>query len=264
LRPAFTETSRQECPRCHGLGNIRSVESTAIHIYRRLVEDALSGKFQALTFQTPVEVAFFLLNSKRAQITALEQENQIEITIQGVAEMQTPDFKRIRQERNNRDHKSGRPQAEEIKEETIADPLLIDPDEDGDDDAEEEENTTPTSSGSLEESNGETPAPRRRRRRRRRRRPAAANGGESTPTSVDSPSSEGETVSSSGGEESEDDAPNGGDEAPPEEGEAGDRPVRPRRPRRRRRRPARPAGQESTGEGGGEEHPPAPPPAGEE
>ncbi|MBF0368152.1 MAG: Rne/Rng family ribonuclease [Magnetococcales bacterium] len=96
LKPTFSETNRQECPRCQGLGTIRSVDSSAIHIFRLIEEEAGSGKQGQIYFRTPQDVANFLLNRKRNQLVQLEETFKVEIIIQGDANLETPLFKRDR------------------------------------------------------------------------------------------------------------------------------------------------------------------------
>jgi ribonuclease E len=72
LRPALAETSYITCPRCTGTGHIRSTESAALHILRILEEEAMKENTGALHCQVPVDVATFLLNEKRVDISRIE------------------------------------------------------------------------------------------------------------------------------------------------------------------------------------------------
>ncbi|MBF0214906.1 MAG: Rne/Rng family ribonuclease [Magnetococcales bacterium] len=99
MKPTFSETNRMECPRCKGLGTIRSVESTAIHLFRMLEEDVSKNRYTRIVYRTSWDVANYLLNHKRAQLTSLEVESQIPLLIQGDESLQTPEYRVERIER---------------------------------------------------------------------------------------------------------------------------------------------------------------------
>src|SRR6202162_5706733 len=72
LRPSLGEGSTITCPRCNGIGHIRGIESTALHILRIIQEEAMKENTAAIHAQVPVDVATFLLNEKRTDIHAIE------------------------------------------------------------------------------------------------------------------------------------------------------------------------------------------------
>ncbi|MET0917246.1 MAG: Rne/Rng family ribonuclease, partial [Burkholderiales bacterium] len=53
LQPSLGETSHLPCPRCQGTGQIRSIESTALHILRILQEEAMKENTAAVHAQVP-------------------------------------------------------------------------------------------------------------------------------------------------------------------------------------------------------------------
>ena len=67
LRPSLEETAHQQCPRCNGIGFIRGIESTALHILRIMQEEAMKENSAAVHVQVPVDVATYLLNEKRGR-----------------------------------------------------------------------------------------------------------------------------------------------------------------------------------------------------
>jgi ribonuclease E len=72
LRPSLGEGSTITCPRCNGIGHIRGIESTALHILRIIQEEAMKENTAAVHAQVPVDVATFLLNEKRTDIHSVE------------------------------------------------------------------------------------------------------------------------------------------------------------------------------------------------
>lgn len=92
LRPSLGETNHIPCPRCHGTGHIRGIESTALHILRITQEEAMKDNSAVIQVQLPVEAATFLLNEKRADIHKIEQRMGIEVVLIPNVHMETPNY----------------------------------------------------------------------------------------------------------------------------------------------------------------------------
>jgi ribonuclease E len=93
LRPALNEGSHLPCPRCAGTGVIRDIESTALHVLRQIQDESMKENSAAIYCQVPVEVATYLLNEKRAEITKLEARSKVEIVIIPNKNLDTPHYK---------------------------------------------------------------------------------------------------------------------------------------------------------------------------
>jgi ribonuclease E len=98
LRPSLGESSHLVCPRCTGIGSIRSVESMALAILRLIGEEARKDKTASVIAQVPVEVATYLINEKREWLRTLEDKSEIELMIVPNPHIQTPEYslKRVR------------------------------------------------------------------------------------------------------------------------------------------------------------------------
>ncbi len=92
LRPSLEETTGLVCPRCNGTGVIRDVRSLALSIMRVIEEEVLKDRSVEIQAQVPVTVAAFLLNEKRAAITALEARSGVRIIILPNPHMETPHY----------------------------------------------------------------------------------------------------------------------------------------------------------------------------
>ena len=90
LRPALNEGSHITCPRCNGTGVIRDAESSALHVLRLLQEEAMKENTAAVHAQVPVEVATFLLNEKRADITKMEARLKVNLVLIPNKHLETP------------------------------------------------------------------------------------------------------------------------------------------------------------------------------
>ncbi len=93
LRPSLAEGSHTACPRCNGVGSIRDVNSTALHILRLVQEEAMKDGTAALHVQVPVDVATFLLNEKRADLASLETKLNVSVILIPNRHIETPNYK---------------------------------------------------------------------------------------------------------------------------------------------------------------------------
>jgi len=98
LRPSLGESSYLTCPRCSGIGTIRSVESLALAILRIIGEEARKERTAKVIAQLPVEVATYLLNEKRDWVQNLESDNEMQVVLVANPALETPhyDVRRVR------------------------------------------------------------------------------------------------------------------------------------------------------------------------
>lgn len=92
LRPSIDESTQIVCPRCSGVGVIRGVSSLGLSILRLLEEESMKENTRRVTVQLPVDVATFLLNEKRQQITKIEDRHSMHVLIVPNEHLQTPQY----------------------------------------------------------------------------------------------------------------------------------------------------------------------------
>jgi ribonuclease E len=92
LRPSLGESSYLVCPRCSGIGNIRSVESLALAILRIIGEEARKERTAKVIAQLPVEVATYLLNEKRDWVQGLESRHDTQVILVANPALETPHY----------------------------------------------------------------------------------------------------------------------------------------------------------------------------
>jgi len=92
LRPSLGESTHIVCPRCEGLGDIRSVESLSLAVLRLIGEEARKDRTAKVIAQLPVDVATFLINEKRDWLRSLEERNHAEIVLVPNEHLQTPNY----------------------------------------------------------------------------------------------------------------------------------------------------------------------------
>lgn len=93
LKPMLSEGASIPCPRCGGSGHIRDTESSALQILRIIQEESLKDSTAAVLVQVPVEVASFLLNEKRTEITKIELKQRISVLLVPNKSLDTPNYK---------------------------------------------------------------------------------------------------------------------------------------------------------------------------
>jgi ribonuclease E len=98
LRPSLGESSHIVCPRCVGIGSIRSVESMALAVLRLIGEELRKDRTARVIAQVPVAVATYLINEKRDWLRTLEDKSSAELIIVPNENIQTPEYsiKRVR------------------------------------------------------------------------------------------------------------------------------------------------------------------------
>jgi len=98
LRPSLGESSHIVCPRCVGIGSIRSVESMALAVLRLIGEELRKDRTSRVIAQVPVSVATYLINEKREWLRTLEDKSEAELIIVPNENIQTPEYsiKRVR------------------------------------------------------------------------------------------------------------------------------------------------------------------------
>jgi ribonuclease E len=72
-----------ECPHCEGRGKVKSVEAMALSFLRKVHGAAAKGTIAEVHGGLPLEVAYYLLNRKKRELTQIENDYEIEVTVKG-------------------------------------------------------------------------------------------------------------------------------------------------------------------------------------
>lgn len=97
LSPSLGESSHHVCPRCSGTGTIRDNESLSLSILRLIEEEALKENTQEVHAIVPVPVASYLLNEKRAAVSAIEaRQGGVRCVVVPNDQMETPHYSVLR------------------------------------------------------------------------------------------------------------------------------------------------------------------------
>ncbi|KKW68571.1 ribonuclease E [Lampropedia cohaerens] len=93
LKPALSEGASIPCPRCGGTGHVRDIESSALQILRVVQEESMKDNTAAVHCQVPVEVASYLLNEKRTEVTKIEIQQRVNVQIVANKTLETPNYR---------------------------------------------------------------------------------------------------------------------------------------------------------------------------
>ncbi|HEY2893238.1 MAG TPA: Rne/Rng family ribonuclease [Pirellulales bacterium] len=83
IRPSLKRSVYKDCPGCSGSGVVKTAESMAIEVVRLLILATQHEDVARLTVTVADEVATYLNNKKRRELSRLEDENSISVQIFG-------------------------------------------------------------------------------------------------------------------------------------------------------------------------------------
>ncbi|MDR0726747.1 MAG: Rne/Rng family ribonuclease, partial [Rickettsiales bacterium] len=83
LRSSFMESSYVQCPHCLGAGIVPSIQTASIIMFRHLQEKLLAKSAQKIIMTVPTDVAIYLLNHKKSELSDMEFKFETEIVIVG-------------------------------------------------------------------------------------------------------------------------------------------------------------------------------------
>ena len=100
LRPSLSDSSHEVCPRCQGIGSIRTVESMALALLRLIGEEARKDRTAKVVAEVPVEVATYLINEKREWLRTLEDKSDVDLVVVPNLNIETPEYsiRRVRED----------------------------------------------------------------------------------------------------------------------------------------------------------------------
>jgi ribonuclease E len=81
IRPSIKRSVYKECPSCGGSGVVKSAESMAIEVVRKLLMCAHAGQVARITVTVEEDVAAYINNKKRRDLVQLEQDNNLEVQV---------------------------------------------------------------------------------------------------------------------------------------------------------------------------------------
>ncbi len=197
LRPSFVETHFQTCPACRGLGLVRSLSSSALHVLRAIEEEGIRRRASEIAVYVPAEIALYILNQKRDALADIEARYRLRVLVDRDDALVPPDFRLERLRDRDEDEEAAEPvidTAARLMAETDA-AMASEAAEAEAEAAEEDEAPAPAPAAALRAADpAPESGPRGRRSRRSRNgrpereaRPAAARAEEPKPSALAEP-----------------------------------------------------------------------------
>jgi ribonuclease E len=84
IRPSLKRSVYQDCPHCSGTGQVKTCESMSIEVMRLLQLAAHREAVSRVDIRVAEDVANYLLNKKRKEVSTLEGQGEIQVQITGV------------------------------------------------------------------------------------------------------------------------------------------------------------------------------------
>jgi ribonuclease E len=84
IRPSLKRSVYQDCPHCHGTSQVKTTESMSIDVMRMIQLAAHRENIHRIHIRVQEDVANYLLNRKRKEISRLEEGGELQVTINGV------------------------------------------------------------------------------------------------------------------------------------------------------------------------------------
>ena len=81
IRPSLKRSVYKECPGCSGSGLVKSAESMALEVIRKLIMCAHHERIARISVTVEEEVASYLNNRKRRHLTQLEDEHNLQVMV---------------------------------------------------------------------------------------------------------------------------------------------------------------------------------------
>ncbi|MEJ2201502.1 MAG: ribonuclease E/G, partial [Desulfuromonadaceae bacterium] len=92
IKTTLAEGSFLTCPHCNGSGHIKSTEAQAVAFLRKLQAGIAKGQIGLAEGEVPLDVATYLLNTRREELLLMERQHRLSIVIQGRSDFSSGQF----------------------------------------------------------------------------------------------------------------------------------------------------------------------------
>ena len=91
IRPSLKRSVYRDCPACNGTGLVKTAESMALEVIRRLLLVSHNAEIVKATVSVAGDVASYLNNKKRRDVTRIEDQGDVTVQIE-VKEHVMPEY----------------------------------------------------------------------------------------------------------------------------------------------------------------------------
>jgi ribonuclease E len=100
IRPSLKRSVYKECPSCTGSGLVKSAESMAIEVIRKLIMCAQQANVKRVSVTVEEEVAAYINNKKRRDLLKMEDEHNVQVIVVSREDL-SPEFLKFECEDGN-------------------------------------------------------------------------------------------------------------------------------------------------------------------
>jgi ribonuclease E len=101
IRPSLKRSVYQDCPHCRGTSQVKTCESMSIDVMRMIQLAAHREGIHQIQIRVHEDVANYLLNKKRKEISRLEESGELQVTITGQANVSPEALEFVCYDHNN-------------------------------------------------------------------------------------------------------------------------------------------------------------------
>ena len=95
LKASLTSQNNILCPQCSGRGSIKTPDSVALEVLRKLEAAVLVGEVKSVRVHMSPSAALFLLNEKRSFLSRLEEQKEADIKVFADSRLRQEDYQLI-------------------------------------------------------------------------------------------------------------------------------------------------------------------------
>ena len=92
IKTTLAEGAFLTCPHCEGSGRIKSTEAQSVAFLRKLQAGIAKGQIGTAEGEVPLDVATYLLNTRREELLLMERQHHLAIIIKGRADLSSGQF----------------------------------------------------------------------------------------------------------------------------------------------------------------------------
>ncbi len=103
IRPSLKRSVYKECPGCSGSGLVKSAESMAIEVIRKIIMCSQQDRITRITVSVEEDVASYLNNRKRRELTRIEDEHSLQVLVMSREDVSPEHLKIVCEDANGRE-----------------------------------------------------------------------------------------------------------------------------------------------------------------
>jgi len=114
IKAALAAGSFKACPHCDGSGKIKSTEAQAVAVLRKIHAGIAKGNIERVIRDIPLDVAEYLLNTRREELHEMERRHRVNIYLRGKSDLLANQDELIFQRKEKEEKRSEEPLSQPV------------------------------------------------------------------------------------------------------------------------------------------------------